>query len=148
MLKLVGSATHDGTALAILRWPILLVTKVVSLAFMYRYGPSRRDARWRWITWGSVLAALLWIAASMLFSWYVATFDSYNKTYGSLVAGRRLHDLVVDLGGDRSARRRAQRGDGAPDRSGHDARWLEASRLKRRDDGGSRWEAPSIGCPG
>ena len=87
MLKFVGLATTTERLLAFLRWPILLVTIVVSLAFIYRYGPSRTDARWRWVTWGSILGALLWIAASVLFSWYVATFDSYNKTYGSLGAG-------------------------------------------------------------
>jgi membrane protein len=40
----------------------------------------------RWITWGSVSAAALWLIASILFSWYVANFGSYNKTYGSLGA--------------------------------------------------------------
>ena len=54
---------------------------------IYRYGPSRKDAKWRWVTGGSVMAALFWLGASMLFSWYVANFDSYNKTYGSLGAG-------------------------------------------------------------
>jgi membrane protein len=39
------------------------------------------------VTWGSITAALLWVSASMLFSWYVASFDSYNKVYGSLGAG-------------------------------------------------------------
>ena len=87
VLKFVGLTTTTEWLLAILRWPILFVTLVVSLACIYRYGPSRRDARWRWVTWGSLLGALLWMAASMLFSWYVATFDSYNKTYGSLGAG-------------------------------------------------------------
>jgi membrane protein len=87
MLKFVGMATATETLLAIVRWPILLVTLVVSLACIYRYGPSRREARWRWVTWGSILAAVLWMAASMLFSWYVATFDRYNQIYGSLGAG-------------------------------------------------------------
>ena len=87
VLNLFGLATVTERLVAILRWPILLVTVGVSLAFIYRYGPSRRDARWRWVSWGSVLAALLWIAASMLFSSYVATFDSYNRAYGSLGAG-------------------------------------------------------------
>jgi membrane protein len=53
---------------------------------LYRYGPSRAEARWRWITWGSAFATVAWIAASVLFSWYVANFGSYNKTYGSLGA--------------------------------------------------------------
>ena len=57
MLKFVGLATTTEWLLAILRWPILFVTIVVSLACIYRYGPSRRDARWRWVTWGSILGA-------------------------------------------------------------------------------------------
>ena len=87
VLKLVGSATTSESLLSFLRWPILLSTLTVSLGFIYRYGPSRRDPKWRWVTWGSATAAVLWLAASMLFSWYVANFDSYNKTYGSLGAG-------------------------------------------------------------
>jgi len=109
MLKFIGLATTTEWLLAILRWPILLVTIVVSLACIYRYGPSRRDARWRWVTWGSILGALLWVAASMLFSWYVATFDSYNKTYGSLGAGVGfmvwlwISAVIILLGGELNA---------------------------------------------
>jgi membrane protein len=85
--KFVGLQESTERLLSFVRWPILLVTIMVSLACIYRYGPSRRDARWRWLTWGSLLGALLWVGTSMLFSWYVATFDSYNKIYGSLGAG-------------------------------------------------------------
>jgi membrane protein len=70
----------------IARWPILFVLTALALAALYRYGPSRAEARWRWITWGSAFATVMWIAASVLFSWYVANFGSYNKTYGSLGA--------------------------------------------------------------
>jgi membrane protein len=70
----------------IARWPILFVLTALALAALYRYGPSRGEARWRWITWGSAFATVVWIAASVLFSWYVASFGSYNKTYGSLGA--------------------------------------------------------------
>jgi membrane protein len=72
--------------LKIARWPILLVLVAVALSIFYRYGPSRVEPKWRWITWGSASATLLWLAASILFSWYVANFGSYNKTYGSLGA--------------------------------------------------------------
>jgi membrane protein len=48
--------------------------------------PSRREVRWRWVTSGSAFAALAWLAASALFSWYAASFGSFNKTYGSLGA--------------------------------------------------------------
>jgi membrane protein len=83
----MGFVTPAGRLLSILRWPTLLVVVFAWLAVIYRYGPSRQDAKWRWVTWGSAMAAMLWLAASMLFSWYVANFDSYNKTYGSLGAG-------------------------------------------------------------
>jgi len=86
ILKFIGAAGETEGLLAVLRWPLLFVTLVVSLGFIYRYGPSRNDARWRWVTWGSIVAAVLWISASMLFSSSVSTFDTYNKTYGSLGA--------------------------------------------------------------
>jgi len=70
----------------IARWPILVVLVGFALALLYRYGPSRKEPRWRWVTWGSGLATVVWVAASILFSWYVASFGSYNKTYGSLGA--------------------------------------------------------------
>ena len=69
-----------------LRWPILFLAVLVSLALLYRYGPSRDAPRWRWATPGSALAAFLWLAGSLLFSWYVANFGKYNQTYGSLGA--------------------------------------------------------------
>jgi membrane protein len=68
------------------RWPILFALVTTALAVLYKYGPSRTEPRWRWITWGSVSAAIIWLAASVLFSWYVTSFGSYNKTYGSLGA--------------------------------------------------------------
>jgi membrane protein len=70
----------------IARWPIISVLATLALAALYRYGPSRNQPRWRWVTWGSAFAAVVWLAASVLFSWYVENFGSYNKTYGSLGA--------------------------------------------------------------
>ena len=58
----------------------------LALAALYRYGPSRTEARWRWISWGSAFATIVWLVVSVLFSWYVANFGSYDKTYGSLGA--------------------------------------------------------------
>jgi membrane protein len=72
--------------LQVARWPILFVVTVFALSIFYRYGPSRVEPQWRWLTLGSVSAALLWLVASILFSWYVANFGNYNKTYGSLGA--------------------------------------------------------------
>ena len=72
--------------IALLRFPALLLLVVASLAVLYRYGPSRRKPKWRWVTWGSAVAGVLWLIVSGLFSWYVANFGSYNETYGSLGA--------------------------------------------------------------
>ena len=76
----------DAWWLTLLRWPALFVAVLLGLALLYRYGPSRDAPRWRWVTPGGAAAALLWLVASLLFSWYVAHFGSYNKTYGSLGA--------------------------------------------------------------
>jgi membrane protein len=85
-LHLFGLPSLTESAVQIVRWPILLATVAFALAVLYRVGPSRNDAQWRWLSWGSAAAAILWVAASMLFSWYVASFDSYNRIYGSLGA--------------------------------------------------------------
>ncbi|AWI91684.1 hypothetical protein C0214_13985 [Methylobacterium sp. DM1] len=78
--------SSDAWWLALLRWPALFVVVILMLAVLYRYGPSRDAPRWRWVTPGGMVAAFLWLAGSLLFSWYVSNFGSYDKTYGSLGA--------------------------------------------------------------
>lgn len=73
----------DQAAL-VLRWILLWLFAALGLALVYRYAPSRWNARWRWVTWGSVIAATLWLVSSILFSLYVRNFGSYGKTYGAL----------------------------------------------------------------
>ena len=68
------------------RWPVIFFLIILALAVLYRYGPSRPDVRWRWITPGSFIAALGLVVFSMLFSWYAANFGKFNETYGSLGA--------------------------------------------------------------
>jgi membrane protein len=75
-----------GMILNILRWPVMLILVAVALAVIYRYGPSRDEPKWRWITWGSAFAALAWLGFSAIFSFYAANFGTFNKTYGSLGA--------------------------------------------------------------
>jgi membrane protein len=72
--------------IGLVRWPILAVLVALALAAIYRYGPSREWARWRWVSWGAVVATIAWIIVSYGFSLYVARFASYHKTYGSLGA--------------------------------------------------------------
>ena len=86
VLKYLQLSNSADLLVQILRWPAMFVVLAFALACIYRFGASREAPRWRWITWGSVIATLLWIAASLLFSWYAANFGSFNKTYGSLGA--------------------------------------------------------------
>jgi len=67
-----------------LRWILLWLFAILGLALVYRYAPSRENPQWRWVTWGSVVAATLWLLSSFLFSLYVRDFGSYGKTYGAL----------------------------------------------------------------
>lgn len=91
------------------RWPFLLTVLALGLAVLYRFGPSRENARWRWISWGSAWASVLLVAASMLFSYYAANFGSFNATYGTLgaVIGFMLwiwiSTTVVLIGGEINA---------------------------------------------
>ncbi|HJW58254.1 MAG TPA: YhjD/YihY/BrkB family envelope integrity protein, partial [Actinomycetota bacterium] len=68
------------------RWPALVVLVAVALAVFYRLGPDRANPRFRWMSWGALVAVVLWVAVSAGFSWYVSNFGSYGQTYGSLGA--------------------------------------------------------------
>jgi membrane protein len=86
ILSSVGLGGATATLARIARWPALFVLLLIALAVLYRYGPDRKRARWQWVSIGSVFAAVAWIAASFLFSWFLAHFANYNATYGSLGA--------------------------------------------------------------
>lgn len=93
VLTVVPAALEDSAlgdvsrwAIVILRWPALALAWIAGLAVLYRLGPDRQDAQWRWVTPGAVLATVLWLAGSGLFSLYTSSFASYNETYGALGA--------------------------------------------------------------
>ncbi|MEZ5866292.1 MAG: YihY/virulence factor BrkB family protein [Geminicoccaceae bacterium] len=101
-------ATIDRLLL-LLRWPILLGTMVLVIGILYRYGPNRANAKLSWVSPGAVCATLIWLAASIAFSIYVAEFSSYNKTYGTLGAiiillmWMYISSFVILLGGELNA---------------------------------------------
>ena len=86
LLGYVGLGGKSELLLSLLRWPILLIGILIGLAVLYRYGPSRREPRWRWLSVGSIFATGAWLASSALLSWYLANFANYDATYGSLGA--------------------------------------------------------------
>lgn len=85
-LNFVGLSNAADLLIRVARWPAMFVAVALALALIYRFGPSREAPRWRWITWGSAVATVLWLGASALFSWYAANFGKFNETYGSLGA--------------------------------------------------------------
>lgn len=74
------------TLLIWMRWPVLALMILGSLAITYRYAPNRTKAKWRWVTWGSTFATVLWLAGSLAFSIYISHFGNYDTTYGSVAA--------------------------------------------------------------
>src|SRR6266487_2892537 len=86
LLAAFGLTSSDQPIIGYLRWPVMFVLIILGLAVLYRYGPSRRLAKWRWISIGSVFASLAWLAVSSLFSWCLGNFANYNATYGALGA--------------------------------------------------------------
>jgi membrane protein len=109
VLSFLGLGGATELLVKIARWPALFIVVTLALAFLYRYGPSREKPRWRWLTWGSVFAAVAWLGVSILFSWYAENFGNYNKTYGSLGAiiafmfWLWLSIIVVLIGGELNA---------------------------------------------
>ncbi len=75
-----------GWVYSLVYWVVLLAFVILGMALVYRYGPSRSLAKWRWISWGSGLAAVAWIAMSAGFTFYVANFGKYDESYGALGA--------------------------------------------------------------
>ena len=85
-LALVHVPPAIATVIGLVRWPILAAVILTGFAVLYRFAPCRRSPQWRWITWGSATATTFWILGSVLFSFYVSHFGSYDATYGSLGA--------------------------------------------------------------
>lgn len=69
-----------------LTWLVLLIVVMLWMSVLYRFGASREQPKWRWVSWGATVAALIWIAISAAFSFYVANFGNYEGSYGSLGA--------------------------------------------------------------
>lgn len=85
-ISLVYVGVHPDLAdlALVLRWPAMFGIGVLATATLYRYGPSRKAAKWRWLSPGAVVACAMWVAGSFGFSIYVDTFGTYNETFGTL----------------------------------------------------------------
>jgi membrane protein len=82
----LGLGQAGELAASIVRWVVLALVVLTALAVLYRYAPDRANPRWRWVSWGAVVALVVWLLGSVGFSWYVDSFGKYNQTYGALAA--------------------------------------------------------------
>jgi membrane protein len=85
-LRYVGFGDAADLAVKILRWPLLFAALIFALTLLYRFGPSRDQPRWRWVSLGSIVAAVGWVLTSAAFSWYAENLASFDETYGTLGA--------------------------------------------------------------
>lgn len=86
VMDLLGLSGWTGTAVSLLRWPLLFVSVMFGIGLLYYFGPTRARAQRHWVSWGAVMATSLWLLGSVLFSLYISHFGSFDKTYGSLGA--------------------------------------------------------------
>lgn len=83
-MKALGLPDILQTIFSLARWVALWFLVVLALAVVYRFAPDRDEPKWRWVSWGSAIAATLWLIGSVLFALYVHNFGSYGETYGAL----------------------------------------------------------------
>ncbi|MBA2770587.1 MAG: YihY/virulence factor BrkB family protein [Sphingomonas sp.] len=84
LLPALGGAVH--IVLQIAFWILAAAFVSVVIGLIYRYAPNRPETKWRWVTPGSAMATIVWVAATFAFAFYVRNFGSYNATYGALGA--------------------------------------------------------------
>jgi membrane protein len=86
VLATFGLGSLTEILLKYARWPALAILNLLGLALLYRYGPSRKTPKWKWISVGSALASVTWLIGSGLLSYYLSNYGNYDATYGSLGA--------------------------------------------------------------
>lgn len=82
--KVIGLGDTAVTVWSIAKWPALLLVVSFMLAFLYWAAPNVQQPKFKWLSPGGLLGVVVWLIASAAFALYVASFASYNKTYGSL----------------------------------------------------------------
>ncbi|GAB4576890.1 MAG: YihY/virulence factor BrkB family protein [Roseibium sp.] len=83
-LSLLPFSGTNEFLLRFLRWPVIICAITAGLSITYRFGPSRRQAKARWLTTGAVVAAFLWLVGSILFTSYVERIANYEAVHGTL----------------------------------------------------------------
>lgn len=106
ILRVMGVPDPLVWLFSVVRWLLLAVVMVIGLAVIYHYAPNRRNARWQWVSWGAIMATLLWLVITALFFVYLQYFANFSESY-SLFAGiivlmmwLNFTGLIVLVGGE------------------------------------------------
>jgi len=86
LIDKVGLPPSLSPIISFIRWPLLFIIVVISIATIYKFAPDRDNPKFRWVSWGAAIAATLWIIGSLLFSLYINNFSNYDATYGAVAA--------------------------------------------------------------
>lgn len=86
LIDKIGLPSTLETVIQLLRWPILALIVMFSLAAVYKVAPYRSSPEFKWTSWGAIIATLIWLAGSLLFNLYISNFSSFDETYGSFAA--------------------------------------------------------------
>ena len=84
ILSLIDLGQTTELLIGFARWAVLLAMTICGILLLYRMGPDRKAAQWRWLLPGAALSCVLWVCASYAFSIYAQNFGSYNETFGAL----------------------------------------------------------------
>lgn len=117
LLNLFGFHPIFAEIFASLRWLLLAALVMFAFAVLYHFGPSRpKSSQWQWVSWGAIIATILWVIVSALFFWYIQNFANFSNSY-SLFAGiiglmiwLNLSSFVVLLGAEINHRLEKRRG--------------------------------------
>jgi membrane protein len=139
-----GHVGLTGTAFVIIwtvvRWAVTVVLITLLFSVYYFFGPNRETPRWQWVSPGGVVGTVIFLAASLGFSFYVAKFGSYGKTYGAfagvviLIFWLYLAGLAILLGAELNAESERQ----AAAEAGHPAAQASAEQLNQGGAGTAR----------
>lgn len=86
LIEKVGLPKQIEVLLGFSRWVVLGIILILSLSMVYKIAPNRSSPRFAWVSPGAVLGTTFWLVGSLLFSWYVKNFGSYDDLYGSFAA--------------------------------------------------------------
>ena len=140
MLALLHLERWTEVLIAFARWPLLLASIWLGISLIYRYGPSRHNAKWRWLNWGSILATVVWLSASVGLFILSAEFCQLRRHLWFARGRHRPDDVDLDIGNHPHRRGGNQRRDGASDGHRYDRRTPKADGPARRRGCRYRWK--------